>query len=62
MKKNPEASDLAARLAAAARQPAGMSSVPAPSLTALLGNCTVQVSEMESLCPPPLQPRARMAP
>lgn len=30
MKKNPNASDLAARLSAAAKQPAGMSSVPAP--------------------------------
>jgi hypothetical protein len=34
MKKNREASDLAARLAAAAKQPAGMSSVPAPPQTA----------------------------
>jgi hypothetical protein len=34
MKKNPGASDLAARLAAAARQPAGMSSVPAAPQTA----------------------------
>jgi hypothetical protein len=31
-------------------------------LTALLLNCTVQLTEMESLCPPALQPRARMAP
>jgi len=30
------------------------------SLTALLGNCTVHVTEMESLCPP-RQPRGRMA-
>lgn len=30
MKKNREASDLAARLAAAAKQPAGMSAVPTP--------------------------------
>jgi hypothetical protein len=30
MKKNSNASELAARIAAAARQPAGMSSVPAP--------------------------------
>lgn len=30
MKKNRDASELAARIAAAARQPAGMSSVPAP--------------------------------
>ena len=34
MKKNREASELAARLAAAARQPAGMSSVPTTPQTA----------------------------
>ena len=32
MKKTPNASDLAARLLAAAKQPAGMSSVPAPAV------------------------------
>jgi len=33
MKKNPNASDLAARLSAAAQQPAGMSAVPASTIT-----------------------------
>jgi hypothetical protein len=32
MKKNPDSSNLAARIAAAARQPAGTTSVPAPAL------------------------------
>lgn len=32
MKKNRDASDLAARIAAAAKQPAGMSSVPVPTV------------------------------
>ena len=34
MKKNRDASELAARIAAAARQPAGMNSVPTPPQTA----------------------------
>jgi hypothetical protein len=44
MKKNPNSSDLAARLSAAAKQPAGIRSVPAPVPAATAPTVTAPVS------------------
>jgi hypothetical protein len=45
MKKNRDSSDLAARIAAAARQPAGTGAVPVPVLVATAPTAKPQISE-----------------
>src|ERR1700689_3317536 len=51
-----------AAVAAETGQMRGSGLRPEASLTAPPLNCTVHITEMESLCLPPPQPRARMAP